>query len=127
MKNILIVDDDIQIADTITRFLHAHTHSDITYAHSGVEALEILHKESINLVLLDYNMPFMNGDQLLNIVHHDTKLKKLPIIVVSSHLPSELETKFTDPSIKGILCKANLFDKKGKLNFLHLVHETLTN
>lgn len=127
MKNILIVDDDIQIADTITRFLHTHTDSDITYAHSGAEALEILHKESINLVLLDYNMPFMNGEQLFDKVHHDSELKKLPIIVVSSHLPSELETKFTDPSIKGILCKTTLFDKKGKLNFLHLVHKTLSN
>lgn len=60
MYHILICDDDIDIASTLKMYLSTEGYK-ITLAHNGLEAVEILRREEIHLILMDIMMPEMDG------------------------------------------------------------------
>jgi CheY-like chemotaxis protein len=66
-KRLLCVDDDPEIL-TIRKLLLESKGYSVLPATSGEQALEFLSKSIIDLVLLDYLMPGMNGDQLARFV-----------------------------------------------------------
>lgn len=68
-KRILFVDDERQIRKAMKR-LFAHTEYDLLIADGGVEALEILKTETVDMMITDMRMPEMGGDQLLCKVRH---------------------------------------------------------
>lgn len=79
-KQILIVDDEIEIADLIEIYLVNEGYS-VLKAYSGVDALKILDKESIQLVILDIMMPGIDG---LEVCRRIRKEKNIPILIVSA-------------------------------------------
>jgi len=62
--NVLIVEDNIDLCQTLADVLRREGHR-VKTAYSGEEALDILHAELIDLVLLDIKLPVMNGLQVL--------------------------------------------------------------
>lgn len=62
---ILIVDDEIEISKTLTRFLEIDDRFIIENVTSPVEALEKVKKEKIHIMLVDIMMPEMSGIELL--------------------------------------------------------------
>lgn len=60
---VLLVDDDPLVCDSIRRMLEFDRHN-VQVAHSAAEALAICEQQSFDLVILDYMMPVMKGDQL---------------------------------------------------------------
>lgn len=74
-KRILFVDDEIQILKSIRR-LFMDTEYEVFTANSGVEALNILGNEEINLIVSDMRMPDMDGYELLSEVK-----KRFPDVV----------------------------------------------
>ena len=80
--NILIVDDEPMICGLLDSFL-----ADVGYksarAGNGIEALELLEKDQskFDLVILDRNMPKMNGLELLKKIKSHPKLKNIPVIM----------------------------------------------
>ncbi|CAN2041628.1 Two-component system response regulator [Candidatus Magnetomoraceae bacterium gMMP-15] len=85
MKNILIVDDSA----TMRRMVRASLKSflkDLAFdeAGNGLEAIEQLALKSINLMVLDLNMPDMHGMEVLQFVRSHQKYKTLPIIVLTT-------------------------------------------
>jgi diguanylate cyclase (GGDEF)-like protein len=79
---ILLVDDDPDILDVLEITLSEENY-EILKAPNGEEALKIIKSKSLNLVLLDYNMPKMNGRQVCMEVKKDLLLSHLPIIMVT--------------------------------------------
>ncbi|MEI6291887.1 MAG: response regulator, partial [Chloroflexota bacterium] len=71
-KSILLVDDEIKVLNSLARTLSEANYDDISTAQNGMEALAIL-KSSPNVALIvsDYNMPGLNGIELLRLVHQD--------------------------------------------------------
>lgn len=63
MKKILLVDDDIKNSMLLKRFIEAEGY-EVTYAHNGKVGLEIYKGLRPDLILLDINMPEMNGFQV---------------------------------------------------------------
>lgn len=63
-SRLLIVDDDRGVLDTLGRFLTARAY-EVSVAASGMEALPLLKKVRPHLVLLDIDMPMMNGVETL--------------------------------------------------------------
>lgn len=61
--NILLVDDDLKNSMLLKRFLEVEGYS-VTYANNGAVGWELFHTSKPNLVLLDINMPEMNGFEL---------------------------------------------------------------
>ena len=77
MKKILIVEDDNTINNLIREILEKERYK-IYSAYSGTEALIILERENIVLILLDLMLPGINGEQVIE------KVKDIPIIVISA-------------------------------------------
>lgn len=79
---ILIADDDSDIRDILKLTLGEEDY-EIIEAGNGEEALEIIRSKPLDLVLLDYKMPKMDGRQLCNLIKKDLLLQYLPIIMVT--------------------------------------------
>src|SRR5258707_885569 len=80
---LLVVDDNKVNRLLLTRSLELQGHS-TAMAENGRVALEMLRREEFDLVLLDMEMPEMDGFQVLEQLVKDTKLRDLPVIVTSS-------------------------------------------
>ncbi len=82
MKTILIVEDDESIHKLLEEILSIEKYN-ILNAYSGTEALLILEKNKIDLILLDLMIPGLSGEELIKKVNH------LPIIVLSAKINYE--------------------------------------
>lgn len=82
MKKILIVEDDTSINNLIKELLIQNNY-EVLSAYSGTEAMSILEKENIDLILLDLMLPGINGEEII------TQIKEIPIIVLSAKINSE--------------------------------------
>ncbi len=79
---ILIADDDADIRDILKLTLLEENY-EILEARDGEEALKIIRSKPLDLVLLDYKMPKMDGRQLCSLIKKDLLLQHLPIIMVT--------------------------------------------
>jgi len=79
---ILVVDDDPDIRD-ILKLTLAEENYEIFEAADGEEALRIINSKPLDLVLLDYKIPKMDGRQVCRLVKKDLLLRHLPIIMVT--------------------------------------------
>jgi class 3 adenylate cyclase len=80
---LLVVDDNKVNRLLLTRSLEQQGHG-VATAENGRIALETLRRESFDLVLLDMEMPEMNGFQVLEQLKADLQLRDVPVIVTSS-------------------------------------------
>lgn len=81
-SQILIVDDDSQLREAIvdTLMLTGYT---CLEASGGEEALEILNKKSVDMVISDIQMGAMDGHTLLNAIHE--KFPQLPVLLMTAY------------------------------------------
>jgi len=83
LMKVLVVDDSRTLRRLLIRELNNIGITNITEAGDGNEALEKVRAESFDLMLLDMEMPELDGLGVLNIVKSDPALSYLPVIVVS--------------------------------------------
>lgn len=79
---LLCVDDELQILNALRRCLRKEPYSLYT-ASSGKEAIELLAKENIQVVVTDFRMPEMNGLELAQFIK--TKYPDIQIIILSGY------------------------------------------
>ncbi len=85
LKKILIVDDSQLIHSMYRLVLNRYTGCRIVDAMNGLEALDVLSRESdFDLILLDINMPVMNGLQFMEKIKKENIYRQIPIIVIST-------------------------------------------
>jgi DNA-binding response OmpR family regulator len=77
---ILIVDDQPDLVDTIQRRLE-YFNWDVITASNGKEGLENAESEKPDLILLDIDMPVMNGHEMLRHLRMNSTLKNTPVIM----------------------------------------------
>ncbi|MBA1189287.1 response regulator [Pseudomonas entomophila] len=82
MPTILVVDDEYLIADILGFALEDEGFHVFT-ASNGRAALEMLGAQSIDLVITDYMMPVLNGQELVTAIRAEPTLSKLPVILMS--------------------------------------------
>lgn len=82
----LVVDDSRIIRNVLKNILRDRNIAEesLLEASDGRAALEILKVEKIDLLLLDWNMPMMNGLELIKELRSTEKYRNLPIIMVTS-------------------------------------------
>ena len=88
---ILLVEDNPDDEALTLRALRHHKMADnVVVAHDGVEALDILFSQDIapdsmpNVVLLDLNLPRVNGHEVLKAMRADERTQSLPVVVLTS-------------------------------------------
>ena len=81
---VLIVDDSATIRMMLKGILKQINITDVMEAGDGAQALEILTKESVQLLLLDIHMPKMDGLKCLECVKSTERTATIPVIIISS-------------------------------------------
>jgi two-component system, chemotaxis family, chemotaxis protein CheY len=86
VNNILVVDDSGTMRGMIKRTLAISglNIDQIFEATNGIEALAQMATHPVNVVLLDINMPVMNGIQLVHRIRDDERLRQIPVIIAST-------------------------------------------
>ena len=89
VRNVLVVDDDPSLAELVSRMLEAgDDHYHPVKALGGAEALAILRRDPIDLVLLDWYMPEVTGLDVLQEMMGTPDLANIPVIVISGRYPN---------------------------------------
>ena len=84
--NILIVDDSFPMRAVIKKVIKASGFDvgELFEAGNGQEALQIMDQQWLDLVLTDYNMPDMNGLELLQAMKNSDTLADIPVVMVTT-------------------------------------------
>ncbi len=83
-KKILIAEDSATMRSLIVSTIAAMGDFDIFEAANGFEALRILPRQKVDLVITDINMPDINGLELVAFVRGNDNYKSTPLIIVST-------------------------------------------
>ncbi|MHB1014638.1 MAG: response regulator [Desulfurivibrionaceae bacterium] len=83
-RQILIVDDTAVLRNIMKMQLQRMGFSLIHEAPNGSEAMKILHARKIDLVISDWNMPVMNGFELLREIRASEVFRDIPFIMVTA-------------------------------------------
>ncbi len=83
---ILVGDDSGPMRAVIIKTVKAAGYGNAVFleAGDGQKALDILASENVDLVMTDYNMPILNGLELVDRIRHNEKLKKIPVIAITT-------------------------------------------
>src|SRR5436190_10663004 len=106
LRKILAVDDSALIHQMYKLFLSRYKNCKLISAMNGLEALDKLaQEEGIDLILLDINMPVMNGLEFLQRLQKESAHQAIPVIIISTHGKQEDTTR-------GLKIAANANPKK---------------
>ena len=125
MLNILLVEDDeVDVMNVRRAFQKNHIANPLFVARDGVEALEQLRSGAIprdrRIVLLDLNMPRMNGIEFLRALRADPQLAPTPVVVLTTSNDERDKVDAYDLNVAGYLVKpvtfANFCEAMAALN-----------
>lgn len=121
-KTIMVVDDSITIRKITERMLKRYG-INVVLAKDGVDATSKLQDSIPDLMLLDIEMPRMDGFEVANFVRNDARLKDLPIIMITSRTGSKHKQKAMEIGVNRYLGKP--FQEEDLLsNINEVLHST---
>ena len=106
-RRILVVDDEPFVSDAVKMMLTFDGHEVIT-ASSGLEALALLEKEKYDLVITDYAMPIMKGDELA--VTIKARNPGQPIVLITAYAEMLKAARHPLTGVDFIISKPFLLD-----------------
>jgi len=115
LKILLVEDDEVDVMNVKRAFDKARIQNPLHVAKDGVEALELLKDDGFSkerlLLLLDINMPRMNGIELLREIRKNDKLHSLPVVVLTTSDDERDKFDAYDLNVAGYLLKPVTFPK----------------
>lgn len=105
--SVLIVDDCSAMRSVIRRVLaiSGFEMAECHFAADGAEAVDVLRRHHIDLVLSDVNMPRMDGESLLRFLTADEELRTVPVVMVTSDGTRDRATRLLGLGAKGYITK----------------------
>ncbi len=104
--SVLIVDDMKSMRLTIRKMLQTlKIGSSLKFAENGKEGMEILQQSKCDLAIIDWNMPVMNGVEMLETIRNDKVLRDLQVIMVTAEAERDVVTEVAETEIDGYLIK----------------------
>lgn len=103
-KTVMVVDDSVTVRKVTSRFLEREGFEVLT-AKDGVEAMDMLNDSRPDLMLLDIEMPRMDGFDVARNVRNSEELSSLPIIMISSRSGSKHREKASACGVNHFLGK----------------------
>lgn len=92
-KHILLVEDNA-INQMLVKYTLSATGADIDICDTGTKALEKLHNNTYDVILMDIHMPELDGFQTTEIIRNELKLQ-VPILAMTASIGSEVEKCLT--------------------------------
>jgi len=102
---ILIVDDFSTMRRIIKNLLHDLGYDNSHEADDGTSALPLLKGGSFDFLITDWNMPGMQGIDLLRAVRADPKLKTLPVLLVTAEARRDQIVMAAEAGVNGYIVK----------------------
>ena len=87
MANILVVDDEPDIVKLIVKILEQRGHR-VTTARDGHEALELVPRERPDVVVLDLNIPRVDGFEVCRRLKSNEATKSIPVVMMTAAYPT---------------------------------------
>jgi len=116
-KHVLVVDDSRPFLSLMTDALHGFGIRNIIRTTDAIEAFEIIGRERVDIALVDYNMPLINGFEFANLVRcaPDSANKFMPMILVTGHCSRRIVMESIENGFDDFLAKPlraiNLYQK----------------
>ena len=108
-KPILLVEDDQVDTMTVKRALkEIHVTNPLVHLENGEEAVHYLRDaegEKPCIILLDLNMPIMNGIEFLQVVKHDDQLRRIPVVVLTTSEEQQDKVNSFNLGVAGYMAK----------------------
>ena len=108
-KPILLVEDDQVDIMTVNRALkEIHVTNPVVSRENGEEAIQYLRdpeSEQPCIILLDLNMPIMNGIEFLQVVKHDSQFKRIPVVVLTTSEEQQDKVNSFSLGVAGYMAK----------------------
>jgi signal transduction histidine kinase/AraC-like DNA-binding protein/ABC-type sugar transport system substrate-binding protein len=106
VKKILVVDDDPDTLEMHTRIVQAHSPSHrVLAARNGFEALDMLQRQQIDLVVLDLMMPELDGFGVLEAMREREATREIPVIVLTGQVLTDREMARLSRGVATVLSK----------------------
>jgi two-component system cell cycle response regulator len=126
IPKILSVDDSKAIRMVIKRVFRPF-HCELHEAGNGEEGLMVASREKPALIILDYNMPVMDGVEMLRQLRADPELKRTPVIMLTADGSTEIITTVARLGVRDYVTKpfedAQLLDKASRVLSLERLPE----
>lgn len=104
--SVLIVDDQVTMCKSIQKMLRVMGYGRQQFtAHNGEDALTVLNKEEVDIILLDYNMPGMTGADLLGRIRENRKWRDLPVVMITAQSFGDYVAEAAESEIDAYLLK----------------------
>jgi len=110
---ILVVDDSVTVRKVTSRFLERQGFN-VAVAKDGIDAIEILQDMTPDMILLDIEMPRMDGFEVATQVRHNNRLKQIPIIMITSRTGEKHRERALEIGVNDYMGKP--FQEKELLN-----------
>ncbi len=115
-KKVLVVDDDADDRDLIKKvFTECHDSLDIVELGDGAEVMKYLHSctdaQLPSLILLDLNMPVMNGFEVLMEIKTNDRLHQIPVYVFTTSNQARDRVHSVRLGASGMITKPASYDK----------------
>ncbi len=116
--SILVVDDMKSMRLTIRKMLrNLNIGKTLRFAENGKEGLAILSNTPCHLAIIDWNMPVMNGTQMMGLLRKNPDLRDMPVIMVTAENERDIVSEVAESEIDAYLLKPltlEALDKKIK-------------
>jgi CheY-like chemotaxis protein len=102
MAKVLIV-DDAHLTLQIMYYQLSKMNHIVIMANNGLEAMNIMKENPVDLVITDINMPILDGLDLLDLIRSHEQLQQIPVIVVTASAKRDLEHLARRKGARGFL------------------------
>lgn len=113
-KRILIVDDDPSYAGMVKNWIKDRYKTDVVTA--GMQAISFLLKKPVDLILLDYEMPVVDGPQVLQMLRQEPVTKDIPVVFLTGVSSREGVSRVMELKPAGYILKSTT--RENLMNFL---------
>ncbi len=103
VKKILVVDDEEDVLKMVAFILRKKGYT-VLCALNGREGLDLTQKETPDLIILDLLMPVMDGTEVAKRLKSDSKLKNIPIIILTAS-SDRIDEKVKECKAQGYILK----------------------
>ena len=103
VANVLVVDDNVILLRTVKEMLDSNYN--VSNATSGEQALKSIARKKPDVILLDYEMPEMNGEDVIRQLREDEATANIPVLFLTSSANREVVKKLIMLNPDGYMLK----------------------
>nr|BBH89838.1 response regulator [Thermosporothrix sp. COM3] len=98
-KTILLIEDQVLFGKLLTRIIADRTPYQVIHLYDGSQVIQIMKEKKPHLLVLDYDLPGMNGIEIYDMIHNTHEWADIPAIMVSASLPEQEIRKRNIPGL----------------------------